>query len=259
MSDVANVDLPGITVSMWMQDCSAINLFSIQDVNDVYNSFGLGFGPRCRCFSLGINLYMGERLSTMTTQSPNQGRGKGLIHADYYRKYYSYAEKRLTPQSKLRHAGKAVIDLFRRVNDNYLSFVGYKTCNRAIWTSGITSKRIYRQWLPSNKSTPTWTEEMTTLANYLGFCNSPHRDLTDMVKDGTVDRWIGAIGEQSLMKGYVEKLQRQIGVGLPTTCGYNLVGDIGPNRNNHTVGEEPFVVAAWGRSGGSSHAESRVT
>jgi len=288
-----NLNLPGVPVSMWKKKVSTLNLFQINDVNNIHDAVGPGFGPRERSFCVGINAYFGSRMSSRPRVSPDYGRGEKLFKADYTRAHYSFPEKLAAMEKKLSFAGKSVVDAFLEDNQNYLSFVGPQTCNRSIWTSGTTTERTRRITGAANENQlPKIIVAKNASVDFLGFCNTPHLDSCDMLSKGMVEEWLSEISSMPKMLDYLKKFHKSIGIGLPTTCGYNLLGDkgganlaaffcqynfcmpLGNNSAHHFYGwafphctslpvligkeyrmrngpkQSPFIIAAWGQSGG---------
>eukprot|EP00957_Ditylum_brightwellii_P048463 3677284-Ditylum_brightwellii.AAC.1 len=55
---------------------------------------------------------------------------------------------------------------------------------------------------------------------------------------------------------YIEKINAQIGIGVPTTCAYQYCGDTS-NIKISAIIEIDFILAVWGAGGGKE--ESKVT
>jgi len=213
-----NLDLEGICVSMWKRDIPNLDVFSMKDVDDMHDAVGGGFGPRDRCYSLGINAYFGPRRSARPHPTPSQGPGPNLYSSSYYRHYYSYPEKQASLIKKLKSAAERAINVFRDDNDNYLCFTGHKTCDKIIYTSGTSSERNRR--MASNKETGGFTtvaERKKSSLDYLGFCNSPHRDLCDLLPNQIATQWIQAIPDCPRMQQYLHQPITSTGGPSPTS------------------------------------------
>jgi hypothetical protein len=133
----------------------------------------------------------------------------------------------------------------------------------------------------------------------LGFFNKPHCDKNDLVPAPTYSPWFDAIEKHSKSHGYVKlrEIEELVGIGLPTTVGYNIegpeevcahfaVGDFCGGLHDGLVhhffgwavphascvpvifkdqriitvndkNEVPSFVLAWGSSGGPSSAANR--
>ena len=74
------------------------------------------------------------------------------------------------------------------MNDHYMSFIGYNTCNRLIWTNGIDGSR--KQTLPMSHNTQ----------RCLGFINKVHIDKCDNVKKQDAEKWFTIIKEKKEKK-----------------------------------------------------------
>jgi len=199
---------------------------------------------------------------------------------------------------KVENASRLAIQAFTWVNDNYMSFVGYGTCDRVIWTSGTSKKRMVR--VMKNDSEPVCGVRSLSNTNFLGFFNSPHKDLCDVLDEVTKAKWLGDIANSPSMQDYLRGMDKICGLGLPTTCGYNVIGNPGSGKllayfcqmgfcvpichtsAHHFYGwsfphctampvvvgesykyrnqpdEDPLVIAAWGSSGKKGHANARV-
>ena len=81
-----------------------------------------------------------------------------------------------------------------------LGFVGDNTCLRLIWTQGERK-------------------------GFLGFFNEPHCNTMDCLSRQVYSCWFDNIAGYQDGAGYkkVEEIEKIMGIGLPTTCSYNIV------------------------------------
>ena len=216
-----NISLPGVCVSMWKQNATK-GFFDEESIVTAFNVVGRGYGPRRGVFSVGMNAYFGPRRSNRPRPSPNQGRGYLLYESDYYRDYYSFPEKQVTFTRTLNNAADQLSHCFKEPNDNYLSFVGHKSCSRKIWTSGtLHPHRVIREPKPGVADLKV---SKVGEADFFGFGNTPHRDLCDKLSSATSQSWTAMLRYGTPIRTYIERIGKQEGLGLTTTCGYNFIG-----------------------------------
>jgi hypothetical protein len=176
-----------------------------------------------------------------------------------------------------------------------MKFVGYDTCDRTIWTQGIScwnTTALTAHGMIKNK-------QKKSKGSPIGFFNRPHYDKGDIVPESIYAEWFDAIKKHTKAHGYkkLRHVEEVVGIGLPTTYAYNLVGpsditayfaladfcglireglchhfygwaiphctcvpvvrsDTGLITTNDKT-ETPSFVLAWGRSGGAANAANR--
>jgi hypothetical protein len=225
----SNNDLPGIMVSCWSLCPTITESFSIKDPGFVCDIYGAFFGSRKNTPSGGINGYVGPRHSTEPNLSPVHGPGSTYT-ADYQRHYYKNDHIRVHVEAKLRAAAFRVInEAAIRFNPTLVRLIGADTCSRGVLTCGSTARKIKREDGDGN----ILEEEKRLPKNVqaLGFYNRCHLDSMDLLNDDTiVDEMFDHCfpnKEDSTSTGYLKmkQLRSQEGVGLFTTCGYNVLGN----------------------------------
>ena len=126
-------------------------------------------------------------------------------------------------QKKLINAANAVSRIGCKANRTYQTFIGHKTCDRLIWTQGVLKRTVTGMSAAGTIVTKT----KKTDSPPIGFYNSPHYDDMDRIKDSTEISYplFEAIKDYKETNGYkmLKKIEKQIGLGLPTTCGYNII------------------------------------
>ena len=64
------------------------------------------------------------------------------------------------------------------MNDHYMRFIGYDTCNRLIWTNGMNKSQ--KEKVPMSNNTQ----------NFFGFINNVHMDICYIVKEDDTKKMI---------------------------------------------------------------------
>jgi hypothetical protein len=293
-TDISFNMLPGVCVSIWYTDDDVANRFDLLDAQMIQDRYGRFFGARASVPSVGINGYMGVRYSARPRPTPALGPGT-VTTGSYFRQTYNQDHLHPYLQTKVNKAAQdATLSLGRRYA-TYMKFVGYETCDRTIWTQGMSvrnSLALTAHGMIKNKT-------RKVKAAPIGFFNKPHYDKGDIVPESTYQDWFSVIKNHSKAHGYIKlrEVEELVGIGLPTTCAYNFVGPAeitayfaladfcAPIRNgqchhfygwaiphctcvpvvdsetefttNNNETETPSFVLAWGRSGGAANAANK--
>ena len=202
------IHLPGIYVSGWCgfadkDKASIIKTVDYDFCRSVHEVFNIGHGPRLISKCDGVNLYLGERSNSRACMNPAVGP-KQTQKQQYHRQSWSrdgdeafraYLETQVrklpikTSMSILAHA--------------YSSFIGFKTCDKVIWTSGKPG-------------------------GVFSFSNESHRDAKDFVDKTNKDDYLAELKEYSLnlnadisiIKHIRNIIDFKQEIPMPTTCVY---------------------------------------
>ena len=182
LTNLPNVMLPGVCVSMW-RNSAHMNYVSMEFTTAIEKSFGRGFGDRSCAPCLGVNGYFGHHCSKRVISRPETKPGTRVM--DHYgRQTDKFQENVPLCQKFIYSQARAVLQITRTMNDNYMQFIGYDTCNRIIWTQGIN--HINKQ------------ENLNGHANQrcIGFANKLHIDKCDLIKKEISDQWFKWLEEK---------------------------------------------------------------
>ncbi len=212
--------LPGVPISTWVGGSEKTsNRFDVSDAHMMQDRFGTFFGSRKTVPSCGMNGYLGPRLSGQPSPTPALGPGT-LFQADYFRQHF--AEEHLHPylRSKMLRAAYEVRAVAKAVSPTMLQFVGLDTCTRIIWTQGTLERQV-------NEFTKGGgvVQKTKKLDGFVGFFNKAHYDPMDKLDKKHYSPWFEDISKYRATDGYkkLEDYERGCGIGLPTTCGYNII------------------------------------
>jgi hypothetical protein len=173
----------------------------------------------------GMQVFVGPRRAAFVSQSPDHGTGENLSRRGFYRESWGFPLHRALLQRLIFGAATQAILEAERLNESYILMVGRETCDRCIWTQGFSKRRVQ-------------TVEKTKLVEWkdpaLGFFNSPHKDQCDRVSTDQELFFLNQVGENSFAREKAKNIMDTIHIGLPTTCGYNLIGS--------TNGYNPLVM-----------------
>lgn len=176
-NNLSNITLPGTIVSMWKY-AKRKKEISLKMCHIIENSLKRRFGDRLSVPCAGVNCYFGQHHSSRLKNRPEtiQGDQKSDYYARQNNKFKQnipIIQKFIELRTKLTQQETSIM------NDNYMRFVGYKTCNRLIWTNGMDGSR--HQGIPTSNNKQ----------RCFGFINKPHIDKCDLVKQ--IDSKIGLI------------------------------------------------------------------
>ena len=194
----------GVCVSWWKKD-PKIEIFKQKDVDNAVHVFGKGFGSRDRCKNGGQLVMAGPSLSNRPLNSPDHGRGSGRYNAPYFRSYFKDQPIRDIVLKKINLAGELVLNTFREANDTYNSFVGYDTPNRGLYTGA------------------SFGSPQSNCLDVLSYVNEKHRDTKDKADVQIAEKELEELPKESAGYVHVKKIKDRISLGIPTTCGYNIV------------------------------------
>ena len=221
----SNLRIPGVVVSMWDTLDSIKNLFPLDHYLKMQDRVGKGYGDRHSVPCGGVNAYFGPNNSTRPVPSPIYGPGTRK-EVDYDRNYYHHDEYHQELVRKLRMANSMILHHARTVDAAYMNFLESMTrsgsksgCYRILWTQG-TSGRVVTTLTKVGKLV---TKNLEVRKHQgIGFYNKPHYDHKDRIPAKNVSNWIEDDALNDELKSKVQKMQEEIGVGFPTTVGYNF-------------------------------------
>ena len=290
--------LPGVGISVWDHLDSAPSIFDWKDARMIQDSFGDFFGSRSSVPCGGVNGYLGPRLSHRPLPTP--GVGPGTVYtASYHRQYFDHDHYQTALVKRVEQASEIVLEVPRKHNSLYRSFVDLDTCSRTIWTQGQMPNRSTMKVSTDNVAVPC--KGIVVTHPFLGFYNSVHFDHCDSLSINEYNPWFKDLESFMELPGYrkLKEVESLIGIGLPTTCGYNIPREgnlhayfcqmmfctsLSNGAVHHFFGwsmphctavpcatflddqfktlndsneEKQRLVLAWGKSGGSGHAQGR--
>ena len=228
VSDQANVCLPGETISMWSRRGYSYSQyqFTLRDCQSYQDVYGVGFGSRPRTYSIGCNNYFGPRRSNVSSVEPFQTK-EGVYNSHYYRDTYNRMELAPLLESKVDLVGRNVLAFAREMDPNFNEVTGLYTCDRAIYTQGTSFRNMKEFKLNDVVCT---TKTVGTIPS-LGFANSPHIDTCDKIKPNQASLILNELNAKAYIKqhpinSYCKNIHSTTGLALPTTCGYQLCGNV---------------------------------
>ena len=180
-TDLPNIVIPGICVSMW-HSSTQLRPVSATFNSLVQDSFGRGYGDRKRCSVVGSNIYLGchykKRVLPRPETPPNT---RDLDH--FSRQDVKYIQRVPLINKEIYSLAKKTLMSCQSVNDNFMRYFGYSTCDQLIWTQGLEGECNVGQ-----KAT-------YSTARSLGFCNELHIDLCDKIPSCLSERWISDLSK----------------------------------------------------------------
>ena len=108
LSSKNNVDILGITVSMWKQH-DFETIFNSNNIMNIQYTIGKGFGYRERADYMGVNDYFGPMITNIPHATPNYGPGKSIFGIYHYRQTYCSPEKLSRIVGKSEKQGQGVM------------------------------------------------------------------------------------------------------------------------------------------------------
>jgi hypothetical protein len=219
-SRTSTVKLEGVCVSSWIRKLD-LKFFTMKDVIKGLDIFSVGYGDRKSTCTLGSVAFVGPRHSSQHNSNPEHGNGKHLRESRYYRHGYSWPELQTSFEGKLRDAGRKTRRLFSELFGNYLTFIGESVADLVVWTTGSPDgKRFARETKVENK--PAYKFRYSWLLDFIGYSNSPHFD-RDLLSEHDSKRWMAGLDTKSKIYKYLQTIRALVGVGVPTTVGYNVL------------------------------------
>ena len=227
ISRETNSHLPGVVVSMWDTHEITEDIFPRLHYQRMQDRVGRGFGDRNTVPCGGVNVYFGANNSKRTHPSPIYGPGT-RCKVDYNRKYYSHDEYHQELVERIDVGSSILLEHAKKVDKDYMEFMERisvlterRTCARLLWTQGTSKRRItYLE-----KGEKLVTKEIPVRRNYnaIGFYNKPHFDLKDKISSEKVMKIWKKKERYSKRAIKLRKMMETIGIGFPTTVGYNFV------------------------------------
>ena len=208
---------------MWKHS-EVIQDVSIDFIQNIEKCFGRGFGDRSCAPCLGVNAYFGHHYNKRVLDRP-ETQPETRFHDHYGRQTDKNQELIPLCQKFIYAQAKRVREEAQTMNQNYMMFVGYNTCDRIIWTQGIHH--------PGKMISNNGNHNVRSIS----FANKLHVDKCDIIKKETVVNWFdwleqlknnnckseGKIKSANYVIGKLRQLEKTFGIGLPTTCGYSHV------------------------------------
>jgi hypothetical protein len=209
---------PGILMSCFLQDKSLHPFMVTSEYVDLLQyTYGRGFQSRHRSKCLGLNLYLGKRLSNIASKSATTPKEEVKL-SQYYRQNYQDL-----PRPFLERTAN-------QMRTNAISFAG------KLDTTFYFLK-------PHDRASPcqmvliTCGSKSSTTSNrrVIGFANSPHADTGDILDDSHVKeakrrlQYVKGLSEQGRVSvsqsqiKYLEEFMERFPLSVPTTCAYQWV------------------------------------
>jgi hypothetical protein len=229
-SNAPNIDIKGLVMSMWVYDKAEAH-FSFEDLQITESAVGAGFGDRRSMKCIGVNVYMGSRLSSRPRKTPLI-HSKDLIYRhDFSRKGFQFYEELATIRKKLCESVRQVAGIAKDINPEYHNFIGRNTCSvRNIMTFGTTERMV--RFIDQEGRVSFKQKRATGLVNSIGFASSIHRDKCDLITEDQVDELMkNSRSREKWWQGHHTNQQYKTirsdvtegSFGLPTTCGHQVV------------------------------------
>ena len=221
-SDEINSCLPGIVVSMWDSLDSLKVPFPLSHYKRMQDRVGNGFGDRPSVPSGALNVYFGPNCSQRPLPSPIYGPGIRKI-VDYDRNYYHHEEYNQQLIERINDRNSLLLDHANIIDNNFMKFIGINNSARKIWTQGVSSRKV--TYL-DNKGKLVTKRLKTGYYSGIGFFNKPHYDPNDKLTDTEIEGLISNIQEKNSNNSKLTEIQETIGIGYPTTVGYDIYNPI---------------------------------
>lgn len=218
-SDEMNSSLPGIVVSMWdsldpLKDC-----FPLKHYKRMQDRMGFGFGNRDSVPSGALCVYFGPNGSSRPLPSPIYGPGIRR-EVDYDRSYYHHDEFQQQLIKRINIGNNLLLLHARIIDRDYMDIIGEYKHPRKIWTQGVSCRKI--TCLDENGKLYQKTLQAGRYTGAIGFYCKLHYDPNDKLSE---DESLTFIQNDPIRKKYKSKLsemQESVGMGYPTTIGYNI-------------------------------------
>jgi hypothetical protein len=260
--------------------------FDMEDCIHLEKAFKGGFGNRRCANNTGMNLYFGPRRSERPRCSPDSGPGEDHSGRSYYSETFNISAHTVPLMNKIRNAATKTTSYAATIAPNYLAMTGIHTCDRLIWTQGTIGptgtgpKCISFSNFPHVDSMDKASEAhqqmwLAEIAKIMGTTESDSYKKIKQMKDrfglGLPTtcgyNYVGSTGETNevvasfgVMGFAVPLTHKRVHhfygwAFLHFTCLSYLMNyeeKIIRLFNSNSEDEEPFVIAAWGDSGGNS-------
>ena len=232
-TDVASWSLPGCVVSSWESN-NGLPEFSMKDVDNLVQAVGLGT-KRKRTQNRGIFVSLGPRLSSRPRPNPVIQDKNKLHFSDFYRQNWNSQDSMYLLCHKFCHGTECVRKRSIALNPMYMRLVGHHCCARQLLSSGIYKCDGSEKDVHSKKSKNN--SKKNSVVNTLGYVNSLHLDTCDLILKSLVPLYIAKFirdiksskkyhfSEKRKLIKKVEEISSLVGMGLPTTCGHNIICD----------------------------------
>ena len=217
-SNLASWSLKGCVVSSWETD-GELPEFSFDDVKRLVGAVGRG-AERERTKNKGVYLTLGPRYSGRPRPSPVIQDKTKLQFCDFHRQDWKSQEAMYLLRKKVCYGAERIRQRSVALNPGYMHLVGCHCCGRQLLTSGF------------------YKEIRDGKGHTIGFVNSLHDDTCNLIKKNLVALYIRKFTEDinNCKKYYhskkkklikkVKEINNLIGLGLPTTCAYNIISDV---------------------------------
>ena len=222
VTNKCNLKIPGVVVSMFDVD-DTLPTFSLDELYTTLQCHGSSFKRRSTPH-MGFLQFHGPRRSHRVHLNPESGPGEDHFRREFHRANFLYDDQRVTFLKKVKHAAFSAKVFAAKMAPNYIHLVGKDTCDRLIWSQGMLQKVV----ITMNNNGEEMKTYLPVVNGCLGYANAPHEDKMDLVDTDLGQKWLSNLPDcesKAKLMSYAEA----IGIGLPTTCGYNLVGQPKPS------------------------------
>ena len=128
--NLTNISLPGTVVSMWKNSHKRAPI-SLKTCRIIEDSLQRGFGDRLSVPCLGVNCYFGNHHSLRLKNRPETITGERVN--DYYARQNSRCKENIPLIERfIEYQTRLTKQEISTMNDHYMRFFGYNTCNRLI-------------------------------------------------------------------------------------------------------------------------------
>ena len=238
-SNKASWSLPGCVVSSWETNDS-LPEFTMEEVEKLVMAVGKGTS-RKTTNNKGIYLTLGPRLSSRPRPNPTIQDETKLHFSDFYRQEWGCQELMYLLRRKVCHGAECIRQRSIALNPGYMRLVGHHCCARQILSSGVCKPKKCGNGDGGVEYSTVERKVNSSVKksreNTLGYVNSLHYDMCDLVLKMLVSRFIDKFCHEIMsMKNYsiskkmkvvkkVKEIRSLVGIGLPTTCAHNIICD----------------------------------
>lgn len=216
-SNESSCNIPGIVVSMWDSLDSVKEYFPLSHYKRMQDRVGNGFGDRSSVPSGALNVYFGPNGSDRPLPTPIYGPNIRK-QADYHRSYYHHDEFHHQLIRRINKGNSILLNHAMAV-DPYMELVGASNYARKIWTQGISSRKVTYLNQDGNLKTKRL---ITGPHSGIGFYCKLHYDPNDKLSYKETDELMCKIDNSMDYATKISEIKNSIGLGYPTTIGYNI-------------------------------------
>ena len=229
----ASWSLPGCVVSSWECD-EKLPEFTMPEVHKLSRAVKKGTRRR-RTKNKGTYLTLGPRLSRRPKPNPVIQDENKLFFSDFQRQEWKSQEVMYLLRNKLCHAGECIRQRSVTLNPGYMRLVGHYCCARQLLTSGVCKPELDYSCKGSQAVRKKGRTGCNSEYNTIGYVNSLHKDLCDLIQkhlvSSFIDKFICQVRSSKRMSAStksklikkVKEIQSLVGLGFPTTCAHNII------------------------------------